>query len=344
MEIPKGFSIFSGSIYNCLYYQEITTMKLGSFFGGSDSEMSRLTITSHHMGDCSDAVPKDDKKRTFVVQVNPEKLKYSFGMTPVGEEEGGTASSMNTPGGSAPVDGFKAYNKMEMNFKFYADATGILPIHPDRKAEFMKGEKPSIRNHLNKLQSVVYGYEPEIHGHPYLKLVWGEIFPDTSNMTGESNPAVFKGILKDCSIELNLFSLSGEPVKAEINLTITSKIEPDARPLGKSPDLTHYYDITEGDKMTTYCNRIYGRYDSKICAAVAEYNNMIDWKLPGGTKIIFPSIHMLNDKYLNDYEEVEIESIADQSEEKQMRELIGDKRANQYYKTFPNRSIKNFEA
>jgi hypothetical protein len=62
-------------------------MKLGSFFGGSDSEMARLTITSHKMSDCSDTVKEGDKELEFVAQVNPEKLEYSFGMTPISTEK-----------------------------------------------------------------------------------------------------------------------------------------------------------------------------------------------------------------------------------------------------------------
>lgn len=311
--------------------------KMPSFLSGSDAGIERLTITSHKLRDCTDG-----PLSTFKVQVNPKELKYEFGYEGVGQEKGKDPANLGPAGGSAPVDGFTAYNKMTMDFKFHADATGLLPI--DSEDEFTNGGKPSIRNHLNKLQNTVYGYEEEIHGPPYLKLVWGKVFPNSSTQSGESNPAVYKAMLKKCEITITLFSLKGEPVKAEINLQLESQMAPEERPLGKSPDLTHYFEITEGDKMTTYCNEIYGRYDSKICAAVAEYNNMIDWKLQGGTKIIFPSIHMLEDKYLEDYEEVEVESVITQSEEEQMIELIGEKRTAQYYKVFPNKNINNFEA
>lgn len=313
--------------------------KMPSFLSGSDAGIERLTITSHKLRDCTDAALS-----TFKVQVNPKELSYSFGYKGVGQDKKDEEKSMAPPGGSGPVDGFTAYNKMPMKFEFHADATGLLPIDDGMKAEFMNGTSPSIRLHLNKLQNTVYGYEEEIHGPPYLKLVWGKVFPNSTTKSGENNPAVYKAMLKNCDIKITLFSLKGEPVKAEITLELESQMAPEERPLGKSPDLTHYFEITEGEKMTTYCNEIYGRYDSKICAAVAEYNNMIDWKLKGGTKIIFPSIHMLEDKYLEDYEEVEIESVVQQSEEEQMRELIGEKRAAQYYKVFPNRNLDNFEA
>lgn len=313
--------------------------KMPSFLSGSDAGIERLTITAHRLRDCTDTHPD---KKPFKLQVNPEKVEYKYGYNGVGEDKKEKKSGLAAPGGSTPVDGFTAYQEMEMKFVFYADATGIVPM--DNPDDFKEGQAPTIRKHLNHLQNTVYGYDEEIHGPPYLKLIWGKVFPNSGTDGGDSNPAVYKAMLKSCNVEIMLFSLKGEPIKAKITLDLKSQMAPEERPLGKSPDLTHNYEITQGDKMTTYCNQIYGRYDSKICSAIAEYNNMIDWDLKGGTKIIFPSIHMLEDKYLDEYEEVEVELIGEESEEQQMRELIGEKRTQQYYKVFPNKNIKNFEA
>lgn len=329
------------------FLKKIKNIKKPSFLSGSDSGIERLTITSHKLRDCTDGPdPKDPKdKHTFKVQVNPETLQYSFGYHGVGQKKDNpNNSNLSSPGGSSSVAGFTAYNEMKMRFEFHADATGILPIDEKMKDQFLKDKKPSIRNHLNKLQSVVYGYDEEIHGPRYLKLVWGKVFPNSNTKKGENNPAVYKAMLEKCTIDISLFSLSGEPVKAKITLDLISQMAPEERPLGKSPDLTHYFEITQGDKITTYCNNIYGRFDSKICTAIAEYNNMVDWELKGGTKVIFPSIHMLEDKYLEDYEEVEVLSILEESEEQQMKDLIGEKRAEQYYKVFSKQQTEKYEA
>jgi hypothetical protein len=121
-------------------------------------------------------------------------------------------------------------------------------------------------------------------------------------------------------------------------------ISADARPMGNSPDITHHVDIGYGDKMTMHCDEIYGRFDSKICAAVAEYNNMIDWDLKQGTNMIFPSIHILNERYLDNYEDVEIKSVQDENEYEQMLDLIGEKKTKQYYKIFDNADGSSPEA
>lgn len=305
------------------------TFKMPSFLSGSDAGIERLTISSHKLRDCT-----DPPLSIFKVQANPEKLHYSFGYQGVGSS-GNTIPSLGSPGGSGPIDGFTAYNKMGMKFSFPADATGLLPIEEHRKAEFMNGTSPSIRLHLNKLQHTVYGYEEEIHGPPYLKLVWGRVFPNSSTKSGEQNPAIYKASLKKCVVNITLFSLKGEPVKADILLELESQMAPEERPLGKSPDLTHAYAMAHGNKMTAYCQTIYGRYDSKICTAVAEYNNLIDWEIKGGTTIIFPSIHILEERYLRFYQDIEIQSFFDMTKKQRMIALIGEKKAAQFFKQFP---------
>ena len=323
---------------------------------GSDSTIERLIITAHKKIDCSDSA---SAKTTFQVQVNPEKLEYEFAVQTVGSEGGKGSSGLNTTGASAPVSGFKGYNKMIMRFDFHADATGILPIDKKIREQFLikdsgddNAEKntPSIRPHLDLLQNVVYGYEAELHSPPYLKLVWGNIFPDSSTDNKEKKSAVFKGMLKSCRVELLLFSLKGEPVKAKITLEIESAMDPDARPLGNSPDITHNIAINYGDRMTTHCNEIYGRFDAKICSAVAQYNNMIDWDLQPmvGKKLIFPSIHLLNEMYIEDWEQLEAkekEQTAGNVETHYdyMVDLIGEKKAKQYFKTFDHDPNQPYE-
>lgn len=307
------------------------------FFSGSDDNMARLVITSHKKLDCSDA-----EGYKFEVQVNPKDLSYEFGIKDPnggGDDSGKKQGNLQgSPGNSGPPPSvFSGYQNMDLNFDFHADATGIVPVKEGMKEQFFLDDMktPSIRKHLDLLQNTVYGYEPEIHGPPYLKLVWGNVFPDSDTSNKEEKVAVFKATLKTCKVKILLFSLTGEPVKAEINLTLKSEMDPEARPLGNSPDITHHVDISHGDKMTMHCEKIYGRYDSKICSAVAEYNNLIDWNLKPKSKMVFPSIHLLNQDYLDHYEEVEVKPIEDESEYEQMVELIGEKKTKQHFKAFP---------
>lgn len=303
--------------------------------GGSDANMVRMEINSYKMIDLS-----GDKVGTFKLQTNPENISYSFGVED-DRESGDTKGGDLTPpiGAAAPPTAFKGFQKMGLTFKFYADATGIIPIPEEIKGEFDNGGKPSIRKHLQNLKDTVFSYQAESHGPPFLEFIWGEVFLNTSSKPGEE-AAVFKATLKKCDIKILLFSLSGEPVRAEITLEVESATAAVAHPPKNSPDVTHNIDIQYGSKMTTICKGIYGRYDSKICAAIAEYNGLVNCDLNNqtGKKLVFPSIHLLNDEYLDEWDKLEKEQKKAEAEKvlthyEHKVDLIGKKRANQYFKT-----------
>ncbi len=318
---------------------------------GSDSKLVRMKIMSHESVDCTDPA-----KNTFVVQTNPEKVKYSYGVREASKKDstgkGDTGMTQDTASGApSPPSAFEGYMDQEMTFDFYADATGLIPVKDD-VVGITVGTKPSIRDHLNLLQKTVYSFQSETHGAPYLSLEWGKVFPGSN--PGDEKGAIYKCTLTKCDIEVLLFSLEGEPIRAKITLAVKSLIAAKARPPMNSPDITHNVQINYGDKMTTICKKIYGRYDSKICAAIATYNNLVDWDLSRveGKQLVFPSIHLLNQDYLEDWDKLEKEQkkeaaahIVTHYEFKE--NLIGKARATQYFKTFgydPNEAYATWRA
>lgn len=312
-------------------------------FSGTDSGMSRLKIESFESIDCTGTA-----KETFYAQSNPEKLSYTFKID-TGDDEVNSAE-----GNSAAPPVFKGYTETVLEFDLVADATGIVPIPPEVDKKFFgTDDAPSIRKYLDSLHKTVYAYQEKTHGPPYLTLTWGKIFPSSSTKGEDSPPAVYKGMIESYTVDIVLFSLTGEPIKANIKLSIKSLIAPDAKPLGQSPDLTHHIPIQYGDKMSKHCNDIYGRYDTRICSAVAKYNNMVDWELQSkiGETLTFPSIHMLNELYIKKWEEIgekdkKKEMSYVQTHYDYMKRLIGDKKAKQYFKTFnynPNQPFKEWK-
>ena len=55
--------------------------------------------------------------------------------------------------------------------------------------------------------------------------------------------------------------------------------------------------------------------------------------------MVFPSIHLLNEKYLDKFEDVELKMIQEESEEELMMDLIGEKKSKQYYSMFNNKPL-----
>jgi hypothetical protein len=288
---------------------------------GSDNGLSMLSIESHATIDCNGSASE-----TLYLQTNPEKLSYSFSI------QDGEDRETNADGASAPPPVFTGYEEMDLQFEFYADATGIVPIGKNN-SDKITTSPPSIKKYLSHLQTVLYGFEPETHGPPYLKLLWGNVFPNSNNEPGKQ-ASVFKARLKSCNVDIILFSLKGEPVRAKITLQLKSIIAPEAKPLGNSPDITHMIDVKYGDKLSTICNDIYGRYDTKIMRSIAEYNSMVGFFLKPGSQLIFPSIHLLEEEYLSKYESDDKPDTkeAPLSEYKKMAQLIGEQKAAQYFR------------
>lgn len=106
---------------------------------GSDSGLQRLKIECHELIDCSGTA-----KETLVLQTNPEKLDYSFGI----DSGNDAANATNAEGVSAPPPVFSGYQKMMMNFSFFADATGIVPVNEDNKSLIEISGTPSIKKIL----------------------------------------------------------------------------------------------------------------------------------------------------------------------------------------------------
>ncbi len=298
-------------------------------FGGSDDGQMMVTIESHKTITL-DAQIGD----TFTMQTTPEKLNYSLNVD-WNSGDGGEASGAS--GESAPIPTFNAYKKITLEFVFHADATGLVKFPEGHEDDFGSDDEPTIKAYLDKLYNVVYGYNPASHGPPYLKVIWGENLPDSTNSDEETATGVFACHLEECGVEITHFSLKGHPIKAKITLKLTSLVPPDGRPTGESPDLTHHIPIKHGDKMTRICNEIYGRFDAKICAAVSQYNGIISWRsMQKDSVMSFPSIHMLNELYLDEWTEMEkkAEEGPSQTHYEHMCELIGQQKADQYFRTF----------
>lgn len=318
---------------------------------GSDTGQERLTIEAYETIDCTGSAVS-----TFIAQSNPEKLSYTFKID-TGGGGGGTdggadalGSTESSVGASAAPPVFKGYTEMTLDFDIIADATGIVPVPTGMEDYFGTDKAPSIRKYLDLLQKTVYSYQEKTHGPPYLKLIWGKVFPNSNTKAEDSPPAIYKGMIESYTVEIILFSLTGEPIKATIKLVIKSLIAPDAKPLGQSPDLTHHIPIKYGDKMSKHCNDIYGRFDTRVCSAVAEYNNMIDWELQDrvGKILTFPSIHILNDLYIKKREDLakqeKIKKAGHQETHYEfMEDLVGEKKAKQYFKNHPYDPNQPFE-
>lgn len=227
----------------------------------AEGKLTKLTIEGY-----KDADGKD-QTGTFTAQINPNKLKLSYGIQYV-EDNGVDDPIPNVLFGKA--------DPQQLSFDFILDATGAYD-----------GNEYDIEEEIKNLKNQVYYYIGDSHQTPYARIIWNNTeFLKTEN-------TVFTGRLTSMNIEYTLFSPDGIPLRAKVSLSFKSALTPAtaAKSLGKSsPDLTHLITVKAGDNLPQMCKKIYG--DSKYYTQVAAINKLTNFRyLKPGIELVFPPLN-----------------------------------------------------
>ncbi|MBS1189265.1 MAG: peptidoglycan-binding protein [Rhodocyclaceae bacterium] len=200
------------------------------------------------------------KEKAFEVMLNPSSYSYSAGID---------YSKTKALGKSASEAKFNTAEGDRLTFKFVLDGTGV--VEPATLAG-------SVTDRVQKLREVVYDYVGDKHEPNVVRVLWGTF--------------IFYGRLQSMSIDYNLFKPSGEPLRAQVNLTFigTMGSREEARKANRSsPDLTHVVEFKAGDSLPLLCYRIYE--DSAYYMAVARYNRITNFRaIKPGQKLLFPPL------------------------------------------------------
>lgn len=256
------------------------------------SKVKKLTIEGYEKMDLSgSSIGKIE------LQVNPETISLDYGITIAGSDSssGNSQRSLGSSNSGAatpnPLLGNPTYEFPDLEISTIIDATGILPAPADIKLVEGIGENksaPSVAPFITKLKDVCYNYRDSTHGPPWLKVVWGKILP-SNNLAQNQQDGIFKGRLSKLNIEYTLFGSAGNPVRANIKMTISSAIPPGALPKGESPDLSHIVEIKYGDNLPALCKNIYG--SPEFFLQIAKINNLPSiYAIEPGMKLLFPPL------------------------------------------------------
>ncbi len=194
----------------------------------------------------------------FVVNINPEKYTHSHNINYNDKQALGSAGSSSKFEKTAPET---------ISFELMFDATGAIP-----------GSSTDASQDVDKLKTVAYTFNGDIHSPNYLKLSWGSL--------------VFNGRLTSLEVNYTLFKPDGTPLRAKANVSFQSYV--DAKTLAltedkKSPDLTHAILFKSGDNLPNLCYQIYG--DANYYQEVAKANGIIHYRnITPGTKLYFPPL------------------------------------------------------
>ncbi|MEO1049698.1 MAG: peptidoglycan-binding protein [Bacteroidota bacterium] len=217
------------------------------------ASLEKLKITAF-----KDETFKDEKK-SFEVKLNPTEYSRNFQIKYNDDE---------AQGDSARSPKFNSYDCEEMSFKFMLDSTGAVnPLSYE-----------PVVDQIKNLTETVYNYDGSEHEPSYVEILWGTL--------------IFRGRLSKMSVKYPLFKPSGEPIRAEVDISFKSFIdnkEKAAAASNSSPDLTHVVTIKEGDTLPLLCFSIYK--DSGYYLQVAEANGLKNFRaLEPGDKIFFPPL------------------------------------------------------
>lgn len=226
-------------------------------------ELSKMKIVAYKDPEFSEKV--DDG--TFTTLLNPETYAFKYKIETDDEQ---------APGTSATEVKFNKIKPEELEFEFLFDSTGAIPDSSSSEEDVVED--------VDHLKKVALQYDGETHKPNYLRISWGTL--------------LFKGCLTEMTVNFKLFKSDGTPIRATAKGKFKGFVEDNlrvAKENAQSPDLTHVYQVKEGDTLPLICHRIYG--DSKYYLAVAQFNQLKNLRdIKAGDQLNLPPIEKSTSK------------------------------------------------
>lgn len=236
----------------------------------SDGKLQKLVIRCFE----DEKFEREIPNLKYVALLNPEKYSQLY-KTEYKRDQGS--------GSSASDPKFTRSLPSDLNLELLFDRTGVI-IHygddPEASSDDIvyKDQGRGIIDDIENFKKAVFDYNGDQHKPNYLIISWGAL--------------LFKGILTELSFEYKLFKPDGTPIRATASVKFISHVEAEKRAAGennRSPDLTHYRMVKQGDTLPLMTYEIYG--DSKYYLEVARVNNLSNFrKLIPGQQLFFPPL------------------------------------------------------
>ena len=154
-------------------------------------------------------------------------------------------------------------------------STGISPLD-DAVADAGK----NLNDRINELLTLVQKYSGDLHQSHFLKVTWG------NHING------FECFLESVDISYTLFARSGDPLRAEVHLSLIedkSAKKRKAEEATSSPDLTRFLAVKSSDTLPQLAKNIYG--DAAYYIQLAQVNGYDNFrKIREGSTIQIPPL------------------------------------------------------
>lgn len=230
----------------------------------SEGKLQKLEIRAFSDDKFKKPVKDGGQDAVYVTTINPEKYSLTYKSEYSKDQASGASGGGPKFVRSLPED-------LELEFLF--DRTGVFTDSP--------ATSNGIAEDFEKFRKIIFDYSGDEHKPNYLKVSWGDL--------------LFPCVMTEMNVEYKLFNSNGKAIRAVAKVKFKNFIEEEkraARENKKSPDLTHYRQVKEGDNLPLMTFDVYG--DSKYYLEVARVNNLTNFrKLTPGIQIVFPPIDKL---------------------------------------------------
>ena len=209
---------------------------------------------------------------SFAAMFNPETLVQTYANNYVA-----------APGGQGTQQAalFDKVGPASLSLKLLFDGTGVDQIG----LLTLFGSNPTVGERIDTFMRLCYQINGTIHEPNFLKVTWGKF---SRHLGGDG----FRGRLTRAVITYKSFGRDGEPMRAEIDVTITGDddLARQASALNlSSPDLTHSRLVRNGDTLPLLTAEIYG--SPRHVVEVARANGIDHFRsLEPGRELTFPPI------------------------------------------------------
>lgn len=215
-------------------------------------KLAKMTIYAFENQDFS-----GNYKAEYTLQVNPAAIKYRKEIANANKRPLGRQFLTPKYAGHKPI---------EFSFETILDGTGVIEPVKD------------IVREMEKIETVIYNIDGDIHRPYYLKISWGSF--------------VFKGVLNSLESEYTLFTPAGSPLRVKLTFSFTGymdKLQAAKLENKQSPDLSRLITLKAGESIPYWCDKIYG--DASYCTDIARYNHLAGFRnVEPGTTLMFPPL------------------------------------------------------
>ncbi len=222
----------------------------------SSGTLEKLRIDAYESPSCTGTIAQ-----TYYLMFNPSTYDENWNVSWKLDQAQGTS------GVQAEFDHIEP---QAFAFDFYVDGTGAADGNPI-----------DVYSNITQFLKLIATYDGKVHRPRFCQLTWGSM--------------TFSGVLSTAKVSYVMFKPNGDPLRAKVQARFISSTTDTARLAAEdnsSPDMTHTWKVSRGDRLPAISNQIYGSPDYYL--QLAAYNGLTQFRtLVPGTTLQVPRLETL---------------------------------------------------